>query len=118
MKKYIPPEPGDIFTIDGNKVGIHDGLMYYTIGQRKGIGVGGGFSDKEAPWYVVEKDHEKNQLIIAQGHDHPSLYSTALKAVDLHWIHSDSSNLPISRGNVLSYAFSSSISKLAGRGTE
>ena len=94
LKKYIPPEPGDIFTIDGNKVGIHDGLMYYTIGQRKGIGVGGGFSDKEAPWYVVEKDHEKNQLIIAQGHDHPSLYRTALKAVDLHWIHSDSSNLP------------------------
>jgi tRNA-specific 2-thiouridylase len=42
----------------------------------------------------VEKDHEKNQLIIAQGHDHPSLYSTTLKAVDLHWIHSDSSNLP------------------------
>ena len=94
LKKYIPPEPGDIFTIDGNNVGIHDGLMYYTIGQRKGIGVGGGFGDKEAPWYVVEKDHEKNQLIIAQGHDHPSLYSTTLKAVDLHWIHSDSSNLP------------------------
>lgn len=94
LKKYLPPKPGDILTIEGNNVGTHEGLMYYTIGQRKGIGIGGGFGDKEAPWYVVKKNHKKNHLIIAQGHDHPSLYSTTLKAVNLHWIHSDSSNLP------------------------
>ena len=88
LKKYIKPKPGDIVTINGELTGSHDGLMYYTIGQRKGIGVGGGFGKKEAPWYVAEKDLVKNQLIIVQGNDHPALYSKILKAVDLHWIHS------------------------------
>jgi len=88
LKKHIKPNPGDIITINGEFTGAHDGLMYYTIGQRKGIGVGGGFGKKEAPWYVAEKDLVKNQLIIVQGNDHPALYSKILKAVDLHWIHS------------------------------
>ena len=60
--------------------------MYYTIGQRKGLGIGGGFGDKEEPWFVADKDFDNNILIVAQGHNHPSLFHNKLVADQLHWI--------------------------------
>ena len=86
LKKYIPAQPGLIHTIDGSTCGEHDGLMYYTMGQRKGLGIGGGHGDKEAPWFVADKDLENNILIVAQGHDHPALYHNKLEANQVHWI--------------------------------
>lgn len=86
LQQYLPAKPGDIVTDTGKTVGKHDGLMYYTLGQRKGIGVGGGHGDAEAPWYVIDKDLKNNQLVIGQGHDHPKLFTTSLTADQLHWI--------------------------------
>ena len=86
LKKYIPAKPGFIQTTDGSNCGEHDGLMYYTIGQRKGLGIGGGFGNKEEPWFVSDKDLENNILIVAQGHDHPALFHKKLFADQLHWI--------------------------------
>jgi tRNA-specific 2-thiouridylase len=86
LQHYLPAQPGEIVTIDGQVAGRHEGLMYYTLGQRRGLGVGGGFGDREAPWYVVDKDLENNRLIIAQGHDHPALFSRELTVTQVHWI--------------------------------
>jgi len=86
LQNYLPAKPGKIADNNGNIIGDHDGLMYYTIGQRKGLGVGGGHSEIEAPWYVADKDLENNILIAVQGKDHPKLYGNALVAGTLHWI--------------------------------
>ncbi len=86
LQQYLPARPGDIITAEEELVGQHDGLMYYTLGQRKGIGVGGGYGATEEPWYVVKKDLANNNLMIGQGHDHPGLYSKNIKAGQLHWI--------------------------------
>jgi len=91
LARYLPAQPGEIRSVDGERVGTHDGLMYYTIGQRQGMGVGG---PGEA-WYVVRKDLARNTLIVAQGGDHPALYSEGLEAKDLHWI----SNSPVASFN-------------------
>ncbi|MEE8340822.1 MAG: tRNA 2-thiouridine(34) synthase MnmA [Candidatus Neomarinimicrobiota bacterium] len=94
LQQYLPARPGDIITAEGELVGQHDGLMYYTLGQRKGIGVGGGYGATEEPWYVVNKDIDKNHLVIGQGHDHPGLYSNNIKAGQLHWITSVPTKIP------------------------
>jgi len=86
LQQYIPAQPGIIVTSSGTKVGDHDGLMYYTLGQRKGLGIGGGHGDGEGAWYVLDKDLENNELIVGQGHDHAGLYQKRLTASDLHWI--------------------------------
>ena len=86
LKKYIPKHPGIIKSVDGEICGEHEGLSYYTIGQRKGLGVGGGFGNNDDPWYVSEKDLSSNTLIISQGSNHPSLYHKNLSADSLHWI--------------------------------
>jgi len=86
LKRYLPANPGPIVTPEGVELGEHQGLMYYTLGQRKGMGIGGQAAGKEAPWYVVDKDLERNRLVVAQAHDHPLLLSSALTAADLHWV--------------------------------
>lgn len=86
LEHYIPAKKGPIVTVDGKIVGEHDGLMFATIGQRKGLHIGGLQDSDGQPWYVVDKDLKKNALIIAQGHNHPSLYSTGLVASDATWI--------------------------------
>lgn len=86
LKKYIPTNPGEIITIDGTVCGEHEGLMYYTLGQRKGLGIGGGYGEKEAPWFVADKHLEENRLVVVQGHDHSALYHFTLTADQLHWI--------------------------------
>jgi len=94
LQHYLPAKPGKTITNDGEIVGEHNGLMYYTLGQRKGIGVGGGHGKTDEPWYVVGKNINKNELVIGQGHDHQELYSKTLKAGQLHWIADSPSNFP------------------------
>lgn len=86
LQQYLPAQPGVIETPDGQVIGEHAGLMYHTLGQRQGLGIGGVHSAPEAPWYVVGKDLERNVLLVAQGADHPLLYTDALLASQLHWI--------------------------------
>lgn len=87
LQQYLPAQPGDIISIDDGKViGRHEGLMYHTLGQRKGLGIGGLRDGGDDPWYVVGKDLINNQLHVAQGHDHPALLSTGLLASQLHWV--------------------------------
>ncbi len=85
LKQYLPASPGDIVSSNGDILGQHAGLMYYTIGQRKGLGIGGRDDASDAPWYVVGKQLESNRLIIAQGHDHPSMHHHVLECSQLHW---------------------------------
>jgi tRNA U34 2-thiouridine synthase MnmA/TrmU len=86
LGRYLPAQPGKIVTVDGEEIGQHQGLMYHTLGQRKGLGIGGTKEGSEDPWYVVDKDVENNILIVAQGHDHPRLMSVGLIAQQLHWV--------------------------------
>ena len=86
LSRYIPPEPGLIKTTEGKTVGEHQGVFYYTLGQRQGFGVGGVAGAGDSPWYIVRKNIEHRELIVAQDHDHPLLLSRALTAADLHWI--------------------------------
>lgn len=86
LQNYLPAKPGNIETVDGEVIGRHDGLMYYTLGQRQGLGIGGGHGKTGQPWFVVDKDLERNVLIVAEGAGHPRLYSTSLIATDVNWI--------------------------------
>lgn len=86
LGKFLPAQPGIIKTTEGEEIGNHDGLMYHTLGQRKGLFIGGKKDHSEAPWYVVDKDVENNELIVGQGSDHPRLYSEGLMANQLHWV--------------------------------
>lgn len=86
LGRYIPAQPGKIITVDGQEIGEHQGLMYHTLGQRKGLGIGGTKEGNEEPWYVVDKDVANNVLLVAQGHDHPRLFSNGLIAQQLHWV--------------------------------
>lgn len=84
LSTYLPSQPGDIKTLTGQVVGRHDGLMYYTLGQRKGLGIGGIGTGE--PWFVVEKDLKKNILYVVQGENHPAIFSYGLEATDLSWV--------------------------------
>ncbi|AFP84518.1 tRNA 2-thiouridine(34) synthase MnmA [secondary endosymbiont of Ctenarytaina eucalypti] len=86
LGRYLPRQPGEMISVDGRKVGCHQGLMYYTLGQRKGLGIGGIRNSSGDPWYVVEKDTVNNRLIVAQGHNHSRLMSASFIADQLHWI--------------------------------
>jgi len=86
LQQYLPAQKGEILTDDNKVIGTHDGLMYYTLGQRGGIGIGGVKDRVEAPWFVLAKDLDKNRLIVGQGHEHPMLMSNELKAYKLDWI--------------------------------
>lgn len=85
LSTYLPANPGAMQTADGEVVGQHQGLMYYTLGQRQGLGIGGIAGSDEAPWFVAAKDLEHNLLIVVQGHDHPLLFANTLQAEGLHW---------------------------------
>lgn len=82
LSEYLPAQPGVMSTLDGVVKGKHDGLMYYTIGQRQGLGIGG----EGEPWFVVGKNLKENILYVEQGFDHDSLYSDALIATDMSWV--------------------------------
>ncbi len=95
LQRYLPAQPGEIVTPKGECIGHHQGLMYYTLGQRQGLGIGGRQDAAEEPWYVVDKDLQHNRLIAAQGHDHPLLLCHALEAGQLHWVAGDAPPLPL-----------------------
>jgi tRNA-specific 2-thiouridylase len=86
LSRYLPREPGPIVTPAGERVGEHQGLMYYTLGQRQGLGIGGRRGGDGAAWYVAGKDLATNTLLVVQGHDDPRLFSTALRAQDASWV--------------------------------
>lgn len=86
LQQYLPAQPGQIVDDHGNTIGQHGGLMYHTIGQRQGLGIGGLKGASDAPWYVAQKDLANNQLIAVQGKNHPLLLSNGLIAGQIHWI--------------------------------
>jgi tRNA-specific 2-thiouridylase len=86
LATYLPAQPGDIETPEGEVIGKHQGLMYHTLGQRKGLGIGGLKDSNEDPWYVVEKDLLRNVLIVGQGGNHPRLMSSGMTVNQLDWV--------------------------------
>jgi tRNA-uridine 2-sulfurtransferase len=94
LSRYIPPDPGLIKTTDGQSIGEHEGVFYYTLGQRQGLGIGGVRGASDAPWYVVQKNIEENELIVAQDHDHPLLHSHGLTASNINWISGNAPETP------------------------
>lgn len=89
LSNYLPAKSGDMVDIRTSEVkGRHDGLMYYTLGQRQGLGIGG--SGTGEPWFVADKDLNQNILYVVQGDQHPSLYSTGLLATGVNWISGNS----------------------------
>ncbi|MEJ2142182.1 MAG: tRNA 2-thiouridine(34) synthase MnmA [Gammaproteobacteria bacterium] len=94
LQKYLPAQPGEIQTKDGTVLGKHDGLMYYTLGQRQGLGIGGIKGYEGAVWYVADKDLDNNVLIVVNGHDDPLLYHKTLTATQLHWVAGQAPGIP------------------------
>ena len=90
LKQRIKPRKGDIITTAGKKIGEHEGVWYYTIGQRRGIGVGGGM-----PYYVVEKDLKNNRLIAARGDKDDALFKKEMTVGEVHWIADIEPKLPL-----------------------
>ena len=87
LQRYLPVNHGEIRALEGDKMlGRHQGLMYYTLGQREGLNIGGVRGEPELPWYVAAKDMQKNILYVVQGHEHPALLKDNLKAASLSWI--------------------------------
>ena len=86
LSHYLPVQTGPVRSIDGADIGEHTGIHFYTLGQRQGLGIGGVKGYPEKPWYVVAKDVNDNVLTVAQGHDHPALFSRGLVAANLNWI--------------------------------
>lgn len=86
LGRFLPAQPGVIETVDGEAIGEHQGLMYHTLGQRKGLGIGGKQGASDQPWYTVDKDLERNVLVVAQGATHPRLFSNGLEADQIHWV--------------------------------
>jgi len=95
LQQYIPAQPGDIQTAEGKVIGRHDGLMYYTRGQRQGLHIGGLAGYGPEPWYVADKDLTNNILVTVQGHDHPLLLGHWLEAEQLEWVSARRPALPL-----------------------
>ncbi|MDH5694542.1 MAG: tRNA 2-thiouridine(34) synthase MnmA [Gammaproteobacteria bacterium] len=94
LSHYLPAKPGRMETPEGTYIAEHKGLMYYTLGQRKGLGIGGQKDSEECPWFVVGKKISQNVLVVAQGHNHPLLTSTVLYANELNWIADETPQTP------------------------
>lgn len=95
LSNYLPAQPGNMVTEEGDVLKQHAGLMYYTIGQRKGLGIGGSKDYDNEPWFVIGKDLDKNELIVGQGFSHPTLYSDACTVTDVNFIHKDTLSFPL-----------------------
>ncbi len=96
LGRYLPAQPGEMRTPEGEFIGHHDGLMYHTIGQRQGLGIGGLKTGSGEAWYVLGKDLENNTLLVGQGHDHPMLFRKQLTASQLNWISEPPAHFPFS----------------------
>jgi tRNA-specific 2-thiouridylase len=86
LSNYLPAQPGDMVTPEGKVIGRHEGLMYYTIGQRKGLGIGGNKDYEHEPWFVIGKRIPENVLLVGQGFHHPDLYSDSCLVEEVNWI--------------------------------
>jgi tRNA-specific 2-thiouridylase len=86
LQKYLPAQPGEIESSSGDVIGRHNGLMYHTLGQRQGLGIGGLKGSDDGAWYVIKKDLLRNVLIVAQGTNNPLLFSNRLMVSNIHWI--------------------------------
>lgn len=95
LKEFILAQPGHIKNMAGETIGQHDGLMFYTIGQRQGLRIGGLKNASDEPWYVVDKEIETNTLHIAQGSQHPMLYAQGLICGPIHWLENYADHLPL-----------------------
>ena len=95
LQQYLPAQPGAIYSLDDELLGQHQGLMYHTIGQRQGLGIGGLANHSDEPWYVVGKDLEQNILRVAQGNDHPALFSAQLRTAELYWVSGEAPATPL-----------------------
>ncbi|SJZ45695.1 tRNA (5-methylaminomethyl-2-thiouridylate)-methyltransferase [Globicatella sulfidifaciens DSM 15739] len=85
LANYLPNKPGKMMTLDGREMGEHMGLMYYTIGQRQGLGIGGTAGTSNEPWFVIGKDQATQTLYVGQGYHHDNLYSEYLEASEIHF---------------------------------
>ena len=94
LQQYLPAQPGEIHSLAGESLGHHQGLMYHTIGQRQGLGIGGLANHTDAPWYVVEKDLHNNVLLVAQGNNHPALFKSTLTTGEVYWVAGEPPALP------------------------
>jgi tRNA-specific 2-thiouridylase len=94
LPRYLPRTPGPLVTPEGAVVGEHQGLAYYTLGQRQGLRIGGVRDATDAPWFVAAKDLQRNAIVVVQGHDHPLLYRRDVEAIDMHWIAGCAPHLP------------------------
>ncbi|WP_339842668.1 tRNA 2-thiouridine(34) synthase MnmA [uncultured Halopseudomonas sp.] len=95
LKQYLPAQPGEIETTEGKVIGRHHGLMYHTIGQRQGLGIGGLQGAGDDPWYVLDKDLQRNVLIVGQGNEHPWLFSSALGCSTIYWVNAVDVSSPL-----------------------
>ncbi|NQX88862.1 MAG: tRNA 2-thiouridine(34) synthase MnmA, partial [Halioglobus sp.] len=95
LQRYLPAQPGEIHSLNGELLGHHQGLMYHTIGQRQGLGIGGVAERGEAPWYVVDKNLDDNVLLVVQGNDHSALYHSSLVTGHLFWVAGEGPPLPL-----------------------
>lgn len=94
LSKYIPSEEGHIIDTVGNRIGLHQGAALYTIGQRKGLGIGGVKNATDEPWFVVEKNLAKNELTVAQGTSNPALLGDQLTLSEISWVNQDNGEYP------------------------
>jgi tRNA-specific 2-thiouridylase len=95
LERYLPRQPGEIRTLDDNVIGEHQGLMFHTIGQRQGLGIGGKKASTGEPWYVADKDPARNIVRVVQGVNHPALFHRRLRAGPLHWVSGSAPRLPL-----------------------
>lgn len=95
LKEYLLSTPGDLIDPQGQVLGRHDGLMFYTIGQRQGLEIGGRKSTQSEPWYVVDKIIAKNQVMVAQGKFHPMLYVQGIRSGPIHWLGPEPGPMPL-----------------------
>ena len=94
LARYLPRTPGPIETPRGRAIGRHEGLAYYTLGQRQGLRIGGTRDGSDEPWFVAGKDLARNALLAVQGHDHALLYRREVDAIEMHWIAGTAPELP------------------------
>src|SRR5215472_16992886 len=112
LARYVAKTPGPIESADGEQLGIHEGLAFYTLGQRAGLHIGGRCGRPQAPWYVAAKDAARNTLIVVQGHDHPLLASRALGTGAWHWL-APARREPFSAAVKVRYRQSDQVARLA-----
>lgn len=108
LSRFLVGEHGAIETPEGKILGRHEGLMFYTIGQRTGLKIGGQKGGVEAPWYIVQKDLPRNVLVVVQGNTHPLLFKSCLYTQDIHWIKGEAPHFPLRSSAKIRYRQSAS----------